>query len=70
MVKPANTKTDTTTTTTPNQRADVKNPNNSDFKAAADNRSNQLNPNNAATKPSGNAPAAATANETSSAGKK
>lgn len=31
---------------TPNdQRSDVKNPNNKDFKAARDNRANQLNPN-------------------------
>jgi len=28
------------------QRADVKNPNNPDYKANADNRANQLNPNN------------------------
>lgn len=27
------------------QRSDVKNPNNKDFKAAQDNRANQLNPN-------------------------
>lgn len=34
-------------TRTPNdQRSDVKNPNNQDFKAARDNRANQLNPNN------------------------
>ena len=33
-------------TRTPNdQRSDVKNPNNKDFKAARDNRSNQLNRN-------------------------
>ena len=31
-----------------NQRADVKNPNNSAYKADRDNRSNQLNPNNSA----------------------
>lgn len=28
-----------------NQRADVKNPNNPDYKADRDNRSNQMNPN-------------------------
>jgi len=33
-----------------NQRADVKNPNNPSHKAAVDNRANQLNPNNTATK--------------------
>ncbi len=31
-----------------NQRADVKNPNNSDYKADRDNRANQMNPNNSA----------------------
>lgn len=34
-----------------NQRADVKNPNNPAFKAAQDNKANQLNPNHVATKP-------------------
>ena len=33
-----------------NQRADVKNPNNASYKAAVDNRANQLNPNNTVTK--------------------
>jgi hypothetical protein len=33
-----------------NQKADVKNPNNPDKKAATDNRANQKNPNNKATK--------------------
>ncbi len=33
-----------------NQRADVKNSNNPAYKAAMDNRANQLNPNNMATK--------------------
>ncbi|MDD3622959.1 MAG: hypothetical protein PHQ81_11210 [Methanofollis sp.] len=36
-----------------NQRADVKNPNNSSHKAAMDNRANQLNPNNKSTKSGG-----------------
>lgn len=35
---------------TKNQRADVKNPNNPSNKAAADNKSNQMNPNNKAPK--------------------
>ena len=30
------------------QRSDVKNPNNEDYKEANDNRSNQMNPNNSA----------------------
>lgn len=34
-----------------NQRADVKNPNNDAYKAAQDNKSNQLNPNHLITKP-------------------
>ena len=33
-----------------NQRADVKNPNNPAYKSAADNRSNQMNPNHSASK--------------------
>lgn len=37
-----------------NQRADVKNPNNASYKAAADNRSNQMNPNHAPSKSGGN----------------
>lgn len=36
-----------------NPRANVKNPNNPAFKAAVDNRSVQLNPNNLGTKPTG-----------------
>lgn len=36
-----------------NQRADVKNPNNASYKAAADNRSNQMNPNHAPSKSNG-----------------
>jgi len=36
-----------------NQRANVKNPNNPSFKAAADNRSNQTNPNHAPSKSGG-----------------
>jgi hypothetical protein len=38
---------------TSNQRADVKNSNNSSYKAAADNRSNQMNPNHAPSKSGG-----------------
>jgi len=37
-----------------NQRADVKNSNNASHKAAADNRSNQMNQNHAPTKSGGN----------------
>lgn len=36
-----------------NQRADAKNPNNPGYKAAADNRSNQMNPNHAPSKSGG-----------------
>lgn len=39
---------------TSNQRADVKNSNNPAQKASVDNRSNQLNPNHAPSKSSGN----------------
>jgi hypothetical protein len=39
---------------TNNQRADAKNPNNASQKAAADNRLNQMNPNHAPSKSSGN----------------
>jgi len=37
-----------------NHRADVKNPNNTAYKAAQDNTSNQLNPNHSATKADSN----------------